>query len=387
MPMLVLTYTRKFVKGYWRKKTRDIPVHAFYETYTEDVSLFLNFLTFFLPMASADKAFRDYSSVGEILDQANAYAKAIPSENKVLEVIHFAESVHETPVFRQYRELDVDKSTGKARGADAFGKEFVDLGHRSGYTRNITIRACRRWALMQAGRSNTRDEGEQLSFANNDIDKAHSESARMRFAGQNNRDTYGRFYAHPVSEIDGPANYLGIASRSEHIENRRGMGMYQNSHLFQSLPAKAEFEFLDRSDIRALDEEMRSLSARLLTATTPEERYGIQIKQKLAYSNKQRLYKEELQRLRATQSNKPPDSNENQVNMQKETLFSYRRRVMPQRDLLANILPNKISLRHHDGRRALEALEFICKDKRTVAYRAALQPQDGKCLCGKAIDE
>lgn len=108
-------------------------------------------------MASADNAFRDYSSVGEILDQANTYAKAIPSENKILEVIHFAESVHETPVFRQYRELSVAKSTGKARGADAFGKEFVELGHRSGYTRNITIRACRRWALMQAGRSNTRD--------------------------------------------------------------------------------------------------------------------------------------------------------------------------------------------------------------------------------------
>jgi carbonic anhydrase len=100
MPMLVLTYTRKFVKGYWRKKTRDIPVHAFYETYTEDVCLFLNFLTFFLLMASADKAFRDYSLVGEILDQANAYAKAIPSENKVLEVIYFAERVHETLVFR-----------------------------------------------------------------------------------------------------------------------------------------------------------------------------------------------------------------------------------------------------------------------------------------------
>jgi carbonic anhydrase len=156
-PMLVLTYERRFVKGNWRKKARDIPVHAFYETYREDVSLFLNLLTFFLPMASADNAFRDYSSVGEILDQADAYAKAIPSENKILEVIHFAESVHETPVFRQYRELSVDKSTGKARGADAFGKEFVELGHRSGYTRNITIRACRRWALMQAGRSNTRD--------------------------------------------------------------------------------------------------------------------------------------------------------------------------------------------------------------------------------------
>lgn len=154
----------------------------------------------------------------------------------------------------------------------------------------------------------------------------------MRFAGQTNRDTYRRFYAYLVSEIDSPASYLGIASRSKHIENRRGIGIYQNSHLFQSLPAKAEFEFLDRRDIRALDEEIRCLSAQLLSATTSAERHSIQIKQKLVYSSKQRLYKEELKRLRATQSNKPYSSNENKVNMQKETLFSYRRRVMPQRD-------------------------------------------------------
>ncbi|KAJ5438201.1 uncharacterized protein N7458_009199 [Penicillium daleae] len=97
-----------------------------------------------------------------------------------------------------------------------------------------------------------------------------------------------------------PANYLKITSRSDYIENRRGIGIYQNSHLFQSLPAKAEFDFLDRSDIRILNEGMRSLSAQLLSTTTPKERHRIQIKQKLAYRNKQRLYKEELKRLRSS---------------------------------------------------------------------------------------
>ncbi|KAJ5630267.1 uncharacterized protein N7484_010367 [Penicillium longicatenatum] len=352
---------------HWRKKARDIPVHALYETYTEDVSLFLNFLTFFLPMASADNAFRDYASVGDILDRADAYTKAIPSGNKILEVIHFTESVHEIPVFRQYRELHVEKYTDKARGADAFGKALVELGHRSGYTRNITIRSCRRWALMEA-------------------DKGHSKSARMRFAGQTNRDTYGRFYAHPVSGIDGPANYLGVTSRSEHIQNRRGMGIYQDSHLLQSLPAKAEFEFQDRSDVRALDEELRSLSAQPLSPTTPVQKHEIQIKQKLVYSKKRWLYKEELNRIRGTQSNKLKTPNENQATVHNETLFYYRRRVMPQRDLLANIFPREISLRHQDGRRAIEALESLCKDKCPVAYRASIRPRCGKCPCGKPID-
>lgn len=64
--MLVLTYEREFVKGYWRKIEWEIPKHAFYEVYAEDVPIFLNFLTFLLPMAAADKAFWDYGSVCEV---------------------------------------------------------------------------------------------------------------------------------------------------------------------------------------------------------------------------------------------------------------------------------------------------------------------------------
>ncbi|KAJ5438200.1 uncharacterized protein N7458_009198 [Penicillium daleae] len=82
--------------------------------------------------------------VREILDRANTYTKAIPSDNNILEVIYFTKTVLKTRLFRQYRELHVDKSTGKARGVDTFRKEFVELSYRSSYTRNITIRAYRR---------------------------------------------------------------------------------------------------------------------------------------------------------------------------------------------------------------------------------------------------
>jgi carbonic anhydrase len=147
----VLTYQREFIKGYWRKQRWELPIHAFYDIYRESMPLFLNLLTFFLPMALSDGVFRDYSSAAEILDAADDYDKACPSENQILEVIHFKEGMLETPVFRQFNELDIKKSSGKARGADAFGKAFVELGHRSGYVRNVTVGACRRWALMEAG--------------------------------------------------------------------------------------------------------------------------------------------------------------------------------------------------------------------------------------------
>ena len=60
--------------------------------------------------------------------------------------------------------------------------------------------------------------------------------------------------------MDGPATSLGITSSHEHIQNHRSMDMHRNPHLWQSLPAKAEFEFQERSDVMALDEEIQGLS-------------------------------------------------------------------------------------------------------------------------------
>jgi len=96
----------------------------------------------FLPMASADGVFRDYASLTEILDLADD-----------LDRIAFLKPYISRRAFsrRQFTELAIEKTTEKARGADSFGKALVELGHRSGYLRNITVRASRRWVLMEAG--------------------------------------------------------------------------------------------------------------------------------------------------------------------------------------------------------------------------------------------
>ncbi|PYI00196.1 hypothetical protein BO71DRAFT_455086 [Aspergillus ellipticus CBS 707.79] len=346
--LLVLTYQREYLKDYWRKQRWELPIHAFYDVYKEDMPLVLNFLTFFLPMASADGVFRDYSSVSEVLDAVDSHDKHCPSENQILEVIHFNDCGLEIPVFRQFDELDVKKSTGKARGADAFGKAFVELGHRSGYTHNITARACRRWALMEA-------------------DKKYSKTARMKFAGHENHRTFGKSYAHPACEVDGPATYLGIASRHEHIQNRRGMGMYHNTQLWQSLPAKAEFKFQERSDIITLNSAIENLSFLLI------------------YNEKTRLYVKELKRLQRSQPNTLNLSKVIQDYAREKTLFHYRRRVMPERDYLATILPQRVGLRSCEGRKALQALESLCKSKCSIAYLTSLQPLDEKCICREPI--
>ncbi|KAL2810637.1 hypothetical protein BDW59DRAFT_155623, partial [Aspergillus cavernicola] len=361
VPMLVLTYARQYVKGFWRMKKWEPPIHAFYEVYKEEVPLFFNLILFMLPLFSADRAFRDYRSYTEILDELDKFSDLDGQTNCVISTIHFRKDLLDTPVLRPSNELDCESSTGKATGADAFGKEFAALGHRSGYEKNVTARACRRWALMEA-------------------DKKYSQAARMKHASHIDPRTFGRSYAHPVCEVDGPASYLNIATRHEHIQNRRSMGIHRNPNLWQSLPAKAEFEFQEREDVMALDEELAILNTQLTKAESPETVHEIQSQQRRVRSQKDKLYLEELKRQRGLQVGIQKGS------IDEQTLFHYRRRAMPERDLLARILPTKATLRSIEGREAMKALEVICKQGDRVAYRSGLQPVNGKCICGKSVE-
>ncbi|KAK2812936.1 hypothetical protein FQN50_000957 [Emmonsiellopsis sp. PD_5] len=178
-------------------------------------------------------------------------------------------------------------------------------------------------------------------------DSRYSEVARQKFAGHTHRDTFGRWYVHPLSEIDGPATFLGIEPRMEHIKNLRSMAIHRNPELWQSLPAKEELEFQQRSDIIALDDE---LGQRIATAEG-EERQGLYLEQRRLCYEKQQLY---LKALRDFQESQPSKLGPQRST---STCFNYTRRVMPERDRLARILPMKVELRSPEGREALRAME------------------------------
>ncbi|KGO41744.1 hypothetical protein PEXP_107500 [Penicillium expansum] len=116
------------------------------------------------------------------------------------------------------------------------------------------------------------------------------------------------------------------------------MGLYRNSAFPQLLPAKAEYKFLTQEDIHTLNQTMAKLSSLLLNAL-PEEKHKIQLKQKRAYNKKRSLYNKELRKVQA-QSGKQHRS------IYTETIFHYRRKVIPHRDFLARKLPYKLSLRN-----------------------------------------
>ncbi|KAL4746145.1 hypothetical protein BDW72DRAFT_207591 [Aspergillus terricola var. indicus] len=317
--MLVLIYERNFVKGGFRKHRSELPIHGFYEKYAGEVPLFLNLLTFF---------FRSHLQTD--VDKASL---SPPTDDKVITFVEWKPEVKDVPLFRPYNEQEIIPLHRRARGADAFGKQFAALEHRAGYPDNINVRACRRWALM--------------------------ESARMKFAGQTKRDTFGKSYAHRVSEIDGAATFLEISSRRGHIKNHRSMGMRRNPSLYQSLPAKAEFEFVHREDISELDTQIQSL---------------------LILESRDRRVLHELKRVRSEQIRRLGSTS-----FHDQTFFLYARKVMPDRALLADVLPTAVDLRSPTGRKALSTLESICSQHYSVAYHSNISPINQK-LFSNGVD-
>ncbi|PGH04310.1 hypothetical protein AJ80_08533 [Polytolypa hystricis UAMH7299] len=365
--MLVLMYGREYVKGYWRKKKWELPKHAFYEIYKQKTPLLVSLLVYFLPSASADNAFCDYQSVDELLDEVDRLEKWGGMKSARVVPIRFNKAVMDTPVFRPYNELCISSSTGTGRGADAFGKSFAALSRRMGSLRNFMVRACRRWALNEAG-------------------SRYSEVARQKFAGQADRDVFGKYYAHPLSEIDGPATFLGIESREEHIKNLRSMAIYRNADLWQLLPSNKELEFQKRGDILALDTAINELGSKIAMAVGEEQR-ELHLQQRRLRNRRRQLYTEALRDFQESQPRKFGETTSSRTSPSTSTYFNYIRRVMPERDTLAKILPMKVELRSPQGREALRAMEALCKQDCRIAYRTSLQPIDGKCICKKQIDK
>lgn len=201
----------------------------------------------------------------------------------------------------------------------------------------------------------------------------------MKFAGHTESKTFGNNYSHPVTEVDGPANFLGMATRRAHILNRRGLGIHLNQdNYWNNLPAKADFEFHDRPDVQKLDEEIETLGLRISHTKIAAVKDELRLKQLGKYRHKRKLY---LDALKSSQSEKLG------CDIRNQTVFQYRCRAMPERDLLATLLPKKVELRSQEGRQALEALEALCRDRGKVFYRQSLQPQNGKCDCGALMSE
>ncbi|KAL4958633.1 uncharacterized protein BDV14DRAFT_194414 [Aspergillus stella-maris] len=82
--------------------------------YKEEVPLFFNLILFMLPLFLGDHAFRDYLSFTKILDVVDSVKP---------------KDLANTLVFKGMSKPSRNNYTGRAKGADTFGKEFAALGY------------------------------------------------------------------------------------------------------------------------------------------------------------------------------------------------------------------------------------------------------------------
>lgn len=211
-------------------------------------------------------------------------------------------------------------------------------------------------------------------------DRNGTENDRMKLAGQRDPTQFRRFYAHPLSDIDGQASYLGIRDRRGHITNRRGMEIHKNRATWESLPARLELEFEEREDVATLQDEISKLTQRSRTERDVGKIKEIDRERKRLQYQRKVLYGEEVQRF-------------NRKNIDTQSIegchpFHYTRRVMPDRDLLAQLLPRSGKLRSIEGRQAARALENLCTKDTKICYRSSLRPTDDKCgACREPIEK
>ena len=343
------------------------PTHPIYE-HTD--TLAVNPVAFILAIALADGAFRDYATLDEIL------AIEPPSDEAIWQV-EWKESILDTPFCRAITSRGLSSNI---QTANSFGDQLARLGKRSGHERNITIHAVRREALIKA-------DGDALSpaiFVHALIDAAdngYSEAERMKFAGHLNPSTFPAFYMAPLSTVDGQGSFLGQRLRRDFIEDFRGMALSRNSQLWQSLPAKLQYDLECRPDFMALDKEIAAISERIKLVGHEDNCQDLRARRRDLYVQRRGLT---LAELKASQKGQPRRltavaTTDAPVEDYHRIFFTRVRRLIPERDRLATSLFLPITLRSAEGRAAVQDLVALCAQDRQVAYHPSLRPHTDRC--------
>ncbi|KAH0542349.1 hypothetical protein FGG08_003287 [Glutinoglossum americanum] len=349
-PEIVVKILRNYAKGMTNTPLKR-PMHSIYE---KTDTLLVNPVLFLLAIALADNAFRDYSTLEEIL--------AIePPADEDLYHIEWKDDILDMPFFRT---ATFEGPTNKIQKSNSFSHQLVALGRRAGYEENITVHDARREALIKA-------------------DDGYSIAERMKFAGHIDSSTFLNSYMAQISTVDGQASFLGQKLRGDHIEDLRGMSLRRHPQLWHSLPAKIRCDLECRSDLIALQKDIDTLTEKIVQEGSKQDRV---FRQQL-YDKKRRIITIELRKQQALQPRRLKSHTAHETHLEdfRRTLFSRTHHLMPERSRLASYLLLPVALRSPEGRCVLADLISLCTQDSRVAYQSSLQPKMGNCPVPKCL--
>lgn len=184
-----------------------------------------------------------------------------------------------------------------------------------------------------------------------------------------------------LSTVDGQGSFFEQALRKDHLEDFRGLSLHRHPQLWQSLPAKQQFEFECRPDILALDEEIESLNREIQTCSIAKDMQSQRARRRGLYERRRQLTVDELKQCRKIQPRKLTSQNAHETCLEdhRRTFFAHVRGLLPERDRLASSLFQSVALRSAEGRSALHDLVALCKQDCQTIYRPSLRPKEGRC--------
>ncbi|KAK2022058.1 hypothetical protein LX32DRAFT_574259 [Colletotrichum zoysiae] len=315
------------------------PAHSLYEGLVQ-MPLICNPMLPILAILVAEKAFKDYSTLTELL--------AIePADDEMLQ-LRWNDRILDQPFFKS---ASSKGTTRKIETANAFSRRLRELGFRAGYPCPPRVHDFRAEGLYW-------------------IDQLYTAAQRMKYAGQRDPNTFNNHYQPNNSGTDGQGNYFGHDVRSVVNDLFRGLTLERNPQLSQSLPAEKQDALRTDPEFAAIEKELATLLGRRGLASSS--------RRKELYKQKRDLVEKELRKWQRAQPNYPIGEDSG-TPCYYRSIFNRIRFLMPARDRLASTLLKTATLRSSTGLRALEDMISLCKADAEVEYRPGLEPQ--KCQC------
>ncbi|OCK73076.1 hypothetical protein K432DRAFT_365291 [Lepidopterella palustris CBS 459.81] len=334
----------------------DRPQHPIYEGRTIPL---VDPIIFLLAIALATEAFRDYSTLEEIL-------AVRPAPDMEYAILEWKQDMLDRPFFQT---MNSTGPTGKIVSATSFNSTLDGWSIRAGFERGIKIHDVRREALIKADDNN------------------YSVDERMKFAGQRDPSVFRQSYMHAMSTVDGQGSFLGTELRRDHIEGWRSMSLRRQPQLWQSLPAKEQYSLEQRPDFAEIGDKIRSLTEEIRLTGAEETKRVLQARRQELYERRRYLTIAELNRLR--QGGTAGTLHQCELEDFRRTFFARVRHVLPERDFLAEALFLPTVLRSSKGRQIVQNLVSLCQQNCQTVYHPNMRPKNGRCpipSCSTEID-
>ncbi|ETN36785.1 uncharacterized protein HMPREF1541_09063 [Cyphellophora europaea CBS 101466] len=330
-PQLVIDLCRNHTKGL-ANLPRQQPEHLLYELV--DLPFYYNTVAFFVAGLLAVQGLRNFDTWSGLC------AVEKPPDRHFL-CLDYTDDVLDRHVYARYNA----KSGGETKAATSLVGALGLLGQRAGFRDRPTPGAIRREALLQVDRY------------------GYSINERMRHADHRNANTYGGYYQNAISTVDGQATYFGLEQQLPVLHE-----------LFRGFSIRRDYQFRPEVPLR-LQSQMNDTRLVVENDSGPMDR---QARQKI-YDGRRRQRDNVL---RADQQRRSKESTTSEV-CAYESDFQQARRLMPERDRLAESLFQSGSLRDAQGIEIMKDLVALFSSRNSDTYCVELNSSRSRCdTCG-----